>query len=201
MNEIAAILRDCAGIPLEIQGHTDSQGREEMNQQLSQARAQSVLNALRARRVLVGGFEANGYGEATPIADNETEEGREANRRIEFHLIEAAVEPNAEEDAERQDQVSEAGTAAEQTDEAPPAEETIAKAESTPDNASDTPAPSDNSAEEQAEGQAQASATDGTESGTENGPETNADANTDPDSGSDAGSNVDVDITTEDPTE
>lgn len=87
VNAIADILRDCAGIPLEIQGHTDSQGREEMNQQLSQARAQSVLNALRARRVLTSGYEANGYGESTPIADNGTEDGREANRRIEFHLI------------------------------------------------------------------------------------------------------------------
>ncbi|NRB33153.1 MAG: OmpA family protein [Rhodobacteraceae bacterium] len=95
VNEIAAILRDCPGIPLEIQGHTDSQGREEMNQQLSQARAQSVLNALRARRVLTSGYVANGYGEATPIAENDTEEGREANRRIEFYLI--SEEPAPEE--------------------------------------------------------------------------------------------------------
>ena len=87
MNAIAEILNDCGEIPLEIQGHTDSQGRESMNQQLSQARAQTVLNELRARRVLTGTYVATGYGEAIPIADNGTEEGREANRRIEFHLI------------------------------------------------------------------------------------------------------------------
>jgi len=87
MDDIAEVLKMCDDIPLEIQGHTDSQGREEMNLDLSQARAQSVLNELRARRVLTGSYVANGYGETDPVADNETEEGREANRRIEFRLI------------------------------------------------------------------------------------------------------------------
>jgi OOP family OmpA-OmpF porin len=87
MDEIALVLKDCGDLRLEIQGHTDSQGREEMNLALSQARAESVLNELRARRVLTGSFVAKGYGEATPIAENGTEEGREANRRIEFRLI------------------------------------------------------------------------------------------------------------------
>ncbi|GGH35003.1 OmpA-OmpF porin, OOP family [Cribrihabitans marinus] len=87
MNRIADVLRECGDIRLEIQGHTDSQGREEMNQQLSQARAQSVLNELRARRVPTSSFVAVGYGESEPIAENDTEDGREANRRIEFRLI------------------------------------------------------------------------------------------------------------------
>ena len=91
VNAIAAILEECGDIRLEIQGHTDSQGREEMNQQLSQARAQSVLNMLRARRILTSSYVARGYGESTPIADNDTEEGREANRRIEFRLIETDI--------------------------------------------------------------------------------------------------------------
>ncbi|WP_298837832.1 OmpA family protein [uncultured Roseobacter sp.] len=87
MDEIAGVLQECGDLRLEVQGHTDSQGREEMNLALSQARAESVLNELRARRVLTGSFLARGYGEATPVADNGTEEGREANRRIEFRLI------------------------------------------------------------------------------------------------------------------
>lgn len=87
MNDIADILRECGEIRLEIQGHTDSQGRESMNQQLSQARAQSVLNELRARRVLTSTYVAVGYGESSPIASNDTEAGREENRRIEFRLI------------------------------------------------------------------------------------------------------------------
>ena len=87
LNQIADILRECGPIRLEIQGHTDSQGREEMNQQLSQARAQSILNELRGRRIPTSSYTAVGYGETQPIADNDTEEGREENRRIEFRLI------------------------------------------------------------------------------------------------------------------
>ncbi|MGC1494774.1 MAG: OmpA family protein [Sulfitobacter sp.] len=87
MDDIAEILKRCGDILLEIQGYTDSQGREEMNLALSQSRAESVLNELRARRVLTGSFVARGYGEERPIADNDTAEGREANRRIEFRLI------------------------------------------------------------------------------------------------------------------
>ncbi|MGR3614635.1 MAG: OmpA family protein [Paracoccaceae bacterium] len=87
MDRIAEILNSCGPIRMEIQGHTDSQGREEMNMNLSQARANSVLNELRARRVRTSSLVAVGYGESIPIADNDTEDGREANRRIEFWLI------------------------------------------------------------------------------------------------------------------
>lgn len=87
MDDIAEILKRCGDLPLEIQGYTDSQGRESMNLALSQSRAESVLNELRARRVLTGSFDAKGYGEENPVADNKTEEGREANRRIEFRLM------------------------------------------------------------------------------------------------------------------
>ncbi|WP_273522046.1 OmpA family protein [Rhodosalinus sediminis] len=87
MDDIAEVLRDCGSIPLEIAGHTDSQGRESMNLELSEARAQAVLDELRNRRVLTADFRARGYGESRPIADNGTEAGREANRRIEFSLI------------------------------------------------------------------------------------------------------------------
>lgn len=87
MDDIAEILKTCGDLRLEIQGYTDSQGRESMNLALSQSRAESVLNELRARRVLTGSFTAKGYGEEAPVADNKTEAGREANRRIEFKLI------------------------------------------------------------------------------------------------------------------
>jgi OOP family OmpA-OmpF porin len=86
MDEVAELLQLCGDIPLVIAGHTDSQGREEMNQQLSQDRAQAVLDSLRTRRVLTASYEVRGYGEEQPIASNDTEEGREANRRIEFKL-------------------------------------------------------------------------------------------------------------------
>ncbi|MDJ1015744.1 MAG: OmpA family protein [Paracoccaceae bacterium] len=101
---IAELLRDCQTVKIEIGGHTDSQGRESMNQQLSQARADAVLNAIMARRVFTSNLTAKGYGEAEPIADNGTEEGREANRRIEFRL----VLPDEEEETEiAEEEVSE----------------------------------------------------------------------------------------------
>ncbi|MYA89736.1 MAG: OmpA family protein [Boseongicola sp. SB0662_bin_57] len=87
IDAIADVLRECQGIRVEISGHTDSQGRETMNQRLSQARADAVLNAILARRVLGTGLVAKGYGESRPVATNDTAEGREANRRIEFRLI------------------------------------------------------------------------------------------------------------------
>ena len=83
---------------MEIGGHTDSQGREEMNLNLSQQRAESVLIALQSRRILTGNLIPIGYGETRPIAYNGTEEGREANRRIEFTL--ATEEDEAEEKAD-----------------------------------------------------------------------------------------------------
>jgi OOP family OmpA-OmpF porin len=110
VDDIADILKLCANLRIRIAGFTDSQGREEMNQQLSQQRAQAVLDALRLRRVPVSSFEAIGFGEADPIADNDTAEGREANRRIEFSLIvpESAVEePTALEQAEQESGASE----------------------------------------------------------------------------------------------
>lgn len=97
MDRLAEILLKCGPLRLEIQGHTDSQGRESMNLTLSQSRAEAVIEELMNRRILVSSIVAKGYGEAQPIADNETEEGREANRRIEFHLIDGSV--NAVEEA------------------------------------------------------------------------------------------------------
>jgi len=99
MDDIAEVLKRCGDIPLEIQGYTDSQGRESMNLSLSQSRAESVLNELRARRVLTSSFLAKGYGEENPIADNKTEDGREANRRIEFRLIQPESETPEDETA------------------------------------------------------------------------------------------------------
>lgn len=87
IDKVAEALKECQTVKMEIGGHTDSQGRESMNERLSQERADAVLNAIMARRVLTSNLTAKGYGEARPIADNGTEEGREANRRIEFRLI------------------------------------------------------------------------------------------------------------------
>lgn len=106
LDELATILVNCPPIRMEIGGHTDAQGSEGGNQALSQARAEAVLLALQGRRVDVSGMTAVGYGETKPIAENDTEGGREANRRIEFVLqgvpqvAESQAEPAAEAEAE-----------------------------------------------------------------------------------------------------
>ena len=84
---IANLLTQCREARIEIGGHTDSQGREGMNRALSQGRADAVLDALLAQNLLLGEISAKGYGESEPIADNGSEAGRAANRRIEFKLL------------------------------------------------------------------------------------------------------------------
>ncbi|NOR61849.1 MAG: OmpA family protein [Rhodobacteraceae bacterium] len=93
---IAALLTTCREARIEIGGHTDSQGREEMNRALSQGRADAVLDALLAQNLLLGTITAKGYGEAEPISDNGSDEGRAANRRIEFKLLRDVPEETPE---------------------------------------------------------------------------------------------------------
>ncbi len=68
---------------IEVQGHTSSEGSTEYNQGLSERRAQSVVNYLKDKGV-TNNLYPKGYGEDYPIADNETEEGRAKNRRVEL---------------------------------------------------------------------------------------------------------------------
>lgn len=91
MEALAKVLKRCGGVKMEIAGHTDAQGSEGGNRALSQARAEAVLLALQGRQVDVSGLSAKGYGESRPISENQTEAGREANRRIEFTLVGAAL--------------------------------------------------------------------------------------------------------------
>lgn len=96
MKALADVLKSCPGVKLEVAGYTDAQGSEEGNRALSQARAETVVLALQGRQIDVSGMVAKGYGEADPLADNGTEAGREANRRIEFRLIGAAKPASSE---------------------------------------------------------------------------------------------------------
>lgn len=87
LNALASLALTClenTDLVLEIGGHTDSRGGAQLNQELSQARADAVLNALVARGVDADAMIAVGYGDTQPIADNATDEGRAANRRTTF---------------------------------------------------------------------------------------------------------------------
>ena len=84
LDEVAAALRGCPDVAMEIAGHTDSEGSETGNERLSQRRAEAVLAALRTRGLALPQATARGYGESRPVADNATFEGRAQNRRIAF---------------------------------------------------------------------------------------------------------------------
>ena len=71
-----------------MQGHTDTRGVAAQNKTLSQARADAVMKALVKRGIAKGRLTAKGYGQDVPIADNNTDEGRQKNRRVQFTIVE-----------------------------------------------------------------------------------------------------------------
>ncbi|MDP5308170.1 OmpA family protein [Paracoccus spongiarum] len=84
---MAEVMAECAEFQLEAGGHTDSQGSEGFNADLSRARAQALVAAMTEAGIDTANTSARGYGESQPIAANDTEAGREENRRIEFRLL------------------------------------------------------------------------------------------------------------------
>jgi outer membrane protein OmpA-like peptidoglycan-associated protein len=74
---------------LSIIGHTDSDGADTYNQQLSDKRAKAVLAYFTSHGVEAGRLTAIGKGESAPVASNDTAAGREQNRRVEFLIVEA----------------------------------------------------------------------------------------------------------------
>jgi len=71
-----------------IAGHTDSRGSDEYNQRLSEARAKSVYEYLISQGISADRLSYIGYGESRPIDTNDTEEGRQNNRRVELEILE-----------------------------------------------------------------------------------------------------------------
>jgi len=78
-------LQRCPKIPMEIDGHTDSIGAEDYNMGLGQRRAEAVKGYLVSKGVSANRLTARSFGETRPVASNDTEEGRQANRRVELH--------------------------------------------------------------------------------------------------------------------
>ncbi len=85
LDQLARAVTDC-DVQVTVEGHTDSTGSAALNERLSLARAQAVRDALVIRGVAADLLDAEGYGAAWPVASNETAEGREQNRRIEFNV-------------------------------------------------------------------------------------------------------------------
>lgn len=87
LNSVGLVLNEFEQTVVEVAGHTDSTGTDAYNQQLSERRAASVASYLGTRGVLRERFIEVGMGEARPIADNSTDAGRQANRRVEITLV------------------------------------------------------------------------------------------------------------------
>lgn len=86
LDRIAAILVANAAVKAEVRGHTDSQGDAQKNLELSQQRAQAVVDYLVQKGIQTARLTAKGLGETVPVADNNTEAGRAQNRRVEFAI-------------------------------------------------------------------------------------------------------------------
>jgi OmpA-OmpF porin, OOP family len=84
LQQVAKLLTANASLNVEVQGHTDNVGTDAYNQTLSEARAKSVMTWLTQHGVAATRMTAKGYGKTMPIADNNTDEGRQKNRRVEI---------------------------------------------------------------------------------------------------------------------
>lgn len=82
LDNISAMLKSYPNVRIKIGGYTDNTGDAAANRKLSQDRADAVMKALVDRGIAANRLEAEGYGDAHPVASNDTEDGRAQNRRI-----------------------------------------------------------------------------------------------------------------------
>jgi outer membrane protein OmpA-like peptidoglycan-associated protein len=95
LDKLVLVLNSYADTDIELQGHTDSRGSESYNQSLSERRAGAVSSYLASNNINVTRLTVKGFGETLPKYDNNTEDGRAQNRRVEF-LITANEKMKAE---------------------------------------------------------------------------------------------------------
>jgi OmpA-OmpF porin, OOP family len=87
LRKLLYLLRKNPKMSIELQGHTDNNGTPEHNQTLSEDRAQAVTNFLLYNSIEKKRIKSKGFGETKPIATNETEDGRQLNRRVMFVIV------------------------------------------------------------------------------------------------------------------
>ncbi len=87
LNRLILLLKDVPTMTIEISGHTDSKGSDTYNQTLSENRAKSVVDYIIKQGINSKRLRHKGYGESKPIDTNDTDEGRQNNRRTEFKIL------------------------------------------------------------------------------------------------------------------
>jgi len=87
LNNLVAVLKRFPDMRIQIRGHTDNYGEDDYNQRLSERRSASVRNYLVENGISSRRIESAGYGEKLPVQSNETDAGRQANRRIEVKVL------------------------------------------------------------------------------------------------------------------
>jgi outer membrane protein OmpA-like peptidoglycan-associated protein len=87
LTSVSKVLKEYEQTVVEVAGHTDSTGSDAYNQSLSERRASSVSQFLQTQGVISQRLITVGMGEARPVADNSTTDGRQANRRVEITLV------------------------------------------------------------------------------------------------------------------
>jgi OmpA-OmpF porin, OOP family len=86
LDSLADIAKRCAGVRIEVTGHTDTAGAKSYNQELSERRAHAVVTYLVDKGIEAARIDAAGYGDTKPIVPNDSEANRAKNRRIEFRV-------------------------------------------------------------------------------------------------------------------
>lgn len=87
LDRVVKFLNENPSIEIKLSGHTDNVGNDAANLTLSENRAQSVLKYIVSHGVSASRITAKGFGKTKPVTGNETDEGRQLNRRVEFTIV------------------------------------------------------------------------------------------------------------------
>ncbi len=86
LDRLVKLMKDVPSLKIEISGHTDNTGSAQVNETLSQQRAEAVVTFLTQKGIAANRMTAKGYGSNMPVATNNSDDGRQQNRRTEFEI-------------------------------------------------------------------------------------------------------------------
>ena len=87
LDRVVKLLNENPAIEIELSAHTDSRGSDDYNLKLSDNRARSVMEYILSKGIEARRLTYHGYGETMPVANNDTDENRQLNRRVEFKIL------------------------------------------------------------------------------------------------------------------